>query len=189
MKDKRRKFIISRSQFNRIYVILSILLITDLALYLFYGISLSGQLSDLILFWIWLILTPYIIVKNFRKKWSKFYLGMLILLLMMSLFPMGVPILTITAFAIDINGSAERKVQDYRLREGVKSVIAIPKINLIKDYGIIEKEIGESNFYIKVDHKNYCLENVTDIKLKEENDSLNFELKIGNQTTNRKFRK
>ena len=168
------------------YFIISILLIVDLILYLTNGISISGQFSDKILFWIWLIMTPILIVKYFHKKLAKLYLGVIGFLIVLSLLPMGIPFLTIIAFAI-VNDS-EKKIENYKMREGAKSVIAIPKIRLIKNMGIIEKEVGETEFYVVFKEGSYRLEEIEEINLIEESDSLNFEFRIGDQRTNRKFK-
>ena len=169
------------------YISISILLIVDLSLYLTKGISISGQICDKILFWTWLILTPIIIVKYFKEKLAKWYLGIIISLTILSLLPMGIPFLTITAFAI--GNDFEKKIDNYKLREGTKSIIAIPKIRLIKNIWIIEKEIGESDFYVEFKENSYRLKDIEKIKLQDETDSLNFEFTIGTRTTNRKFKK
>lgn len=92
---------------------------------------------------------------------------------------MGIPFLTIVAFAIETDN--EKKIRNYRLREGAESVIAIPKIKVIKKMGILEKEIGETNFYIKIGENNYRLTDFDEIKLNKKGDSLSLEFEIGDQ--------
>ena len=169
------------------YITIAILLIADLVLYLTNGISLIGQISDKILFWIWLIFTPIVIIKYFKKKWTKWYLGLIGILLILSLFPMGLPMISIISFAIE--NDDERKVENYRLREGAKSAIAIPKIYLLKNWGIIEKKIGETDFEIEINGEHFRLNEFDKINLSEEKDSLNFEFIIREKRTNKKFEK
>ncbi|MEM6806127.1 MAG: hypothetical protein AAF696_32315 [Bacteroidota bacterium] len=77
------------------YLLLSILLIADLAVYLADGISLLGQISDKILFWTWLISTPIIIFKYYQKSWAKWYLGSLFILFILNLFLMPLTLITL----------------------------------------------------------------------------------------------
>ncbi|MCC6725223.1 MAG: hypothetical protein IT258_11985 [Saprospiraceae bacterium] len=150
------------------------------------GISFLGQISDRILFWTWLIMTPILIVKNFERRWARWYFGIIIISFVLSLLPMGIPFLTICAFAVETD--VERRIGDYRLREGAKSVIAIPKITLIEEMGILEKEVGETDFYIDIAGDNFRLNDFDDIRLNEESDSVRLDFFLGNQSVMKKIK-
>ena len=171
---------------TRVYIVISILLIIDVVLHFTNGISILGQNSDRILFWTWLIMTPILIVKNFERRWARWYFGIIIISFVLSLFPMGIPFLTICAFAVETD--VEKRIGDYRLREGAKSVIAIPKITIIEEMGILEKEIGETDFYLKVGENNYQLADFNEIELNEEGDSLRLNFVLGNQSVIKKVK-
>ena len=167
------------------YITVSILLIADLALYLSCGISLTGQLSDKVLFWTWLIMTPIITFKYFKSSWTKLYLGIIGILIVLSLIPMAIPFISIVGFASGMDN--ERLVNEYKLREGSKSAIAIPKIYLLKQWGVFEREIGETEFQIEIGDIYYRVAEFEKIVLTEE-ENLVFEFKIGNNSATRTFK-
>ncbi|MDW3652806.1 MAG: hypothetical protein R8P61_37350 [Bacteroidia bacterium] len=156
-------------------------------MYLTSGISLIGQISDKVLFWTWLILTAIVIIKYFKRRLIKGYLVFLGILLMLSLFPMALPFLSIFSFATE--NDYEVQIENYRLREGVKSAIAIPKIYLLQEWGFLEKEIGETNFTIEIDNQYYKIDEIEEISLSEEKDSLSFEFRLKEKSAYRKFKK
>lgn len=159
---------------HRIYTFITVLLLVDFALYLSHGISLPGQMIDFILFWSWLLLTPVLIFKKPRIPGMKYYALTLGLLIVLSLIPMGVPFLTIFAFATDFDGNDSKLVENYRLQENAKSVIAIPKIEVIKPRGLIEQKIGEMEFWLPIGEQDYRLQEAKEITVREVNDSLEF---------------
>ncbi len=99
---------------------------------------------------------------------------------------MGVPFFMVVAFAIQTD--VEKEIGDYRLREGVKSVLAIPKIRLIEEIGILEKEIGETDYYIDIAGEDYRLNDFDDISLNEESDSVRLDFVLGNQSVMKKIK-
>lgn len=158
----------------KIYTFITVLLLVDFALYLSRGISLPGQMSDFILFWSWLLLTPVLIFKKPRIPGMKYYALTLGLLIVLSLIPMGVPFLTIFAFATNLEGNDSQMVENYRLQENAKSVIAIPKIEVIKPRGLVEQKIGEMEFWLPVGEQDYRLQEAKEVTVREVNDSLEF---------------
>jgi len=60
------------------------------SMYAISKMSFIGYWTDRILFWIWLFLTPFIIAVFWRKIWTKIYLGLLIIGLILSILPMGI---------------------------------------------------------------------------------------------------
>ena len=67
-------------------------------------------------------------------------------------------------------------------------MIAIPKITIIEEMGILEKEIGETDFYLKVGENNYQLADFNEIELNEEGDSLRLNFVLGNQSVIKKVK-
>ena len=98
---------------------------------------------------------------------------------------MALPFLNVVAFAIE--NCDERKFEEYYLREGAESAIAIPKLRLIKKLGVFEKQLNETDFYIDFGEHSSRLGEIDDIKMIKEADSLKFEFKDRNQTIIRKF--
>jgi hypothetical protein len=67
-------------------------------------------------------------------------------------------------------------------------VIAIPKITLIEEMGILEKEVGETDFYIDIAGDNFRLNDFDDISLNEESDSVRLDFVLGNQSVMKKIK-
>ncbi len=164
----------------KLYIWITILMLIDLIFYLTKRISFAGNLFDRMILWIWFIGTFYIIFKYIKEKWSKLYGIILIGLILLSLFPMGIPILTITAFAI-VNENSVKVDNEIRLLETAKSVIGKPYISIIKNYWIFEKEIGEIDYYFELNDNYYTLKDSKSIKRLSNTDSgkvqLEFEFK------------
>lgn len=167
----------------KIYIGITLLLITDLICYLSMKISLSGNLSDRALFWIWLIATVIIVPYGLKNRWAKIYGAILIVLALLSMFPMGVPILTVYAFAVDQEYSI-RLDNGLRLAETTDSVIDMPYIAVIQNYWIFEKEIGETEFHFEINQQHYRLQDAKSIKfLSTQSDNeiqLEFQFQNGN---------
>jgi len=167
------------------YIIVTMLLATDFCLYLLKGISLAGQLSDKILFWIWLIMTIIIAIKFFtHKKWLKWYIGIVGILIILSIIPMGMPFFALIEFAA--NTKFERRIENYRLRDGEAGLIDQTSIiKVVRNMGIIEIEIDEIEFDNYT--KNYSLFDVGEIRLLKEKNNMFFEFEISNQTITKKI--
>ena len=170
------------------YIIITLLLLIDLFLYLFFQISLAGQFLDKLLFWVWFIFTIVTLIKFAKSVWAKCYAGLLVLLIFLSLIPMGIPIISLISFAT--NFDEERRVDNFVLREGAKSPIAIPKIYLLKNKGLFEKEIADLDYQILFeDAAYYRLEEFDKINSTNGTNKLQFEFKIGNKSVIREFEK
>lgn len=167
------------------YLIITLLLITDFVLYLLKGISLSGQLSDKILFWVWLIMTIIVAIKYFKSsKWLKWYLGILGVAIILSIIPMGIPFFKLTEFATNIK--FEKRVENYRLRyDEVGLIDHLPLIKVVRNLGAIEIEIDEMDFGSY--SENYSLYDVDKIRLLREGNGLFFEFEIEGATIRKKL--
>ncbi|WP_222983285.1 hypothetical protein [Flagellimonas meishanensis] len=147
----------------KIYIGITILLVADLILYLTNGISFAGNIIDRLIFWIWFIGTFYIVFKYVRKKWAKIYGMTLVGLTVLSFFPMGAPILTITAFAIT-NENSQKIDNEIRIFETAKSVIGRPYISVVRNYWIFEKEVGGMDYDFEINDEYYNLKDSKSIK-------------------------
>lgn len=126
----------------RIYLILSTLLVVDCLFYCFRLISLRGYYSDVLLFWLWLATSFVVIVVFWKKIMAKLLFTGMILALILSIVPMGLPfyalILSNTPFGLVINKNLNDK---YRAQIVGYSVMVYPWLEVIEKKGIIEKRI------------------------------------------------
>jgi len=72
------------------YLAVSALLLLDLVAALYFKISLAGYWSDRVLFWIWFFYSIYIIIKFWRSKWARRYFYSLLVLVALTMLPMGI---------------------------------------------------------------------------------------------------
>ncbi len=156
------------------YLLLTICLLADFILYLTEGISLAGQWSDQLLFWSWFLFTIILIVKYNRKKWARIYAGCLVGLIFLSWFPMGIPILSLIAFATDTNPDSEIMVEEYSIKLYAESVIATPKLAIIKRNLLTERIIAKPVAYLEIDEKTYSFSDIDSIDLRQKADTLIF---------------
>ncbi|MFS4468468.1 hypothetical protein [Maribacter sp. 2210JD10-5] len=149
---------------TKIYIGLTILLLADLILYLTAGITLATKLADQILFWTWFVLSFIVIFGQFRKKWARIYGLVLGITALLSLFPMGVPILSIYAFMIP-NPQPEYLYQDNEIKveRSTKSVIGRTYIGVVKNYWIFEKEIAELDAEFEIGKIYYHIDDIKSI--------------------------
>jgi hypothetical protein len=129
-------------------------------------------------------MTFIVTLGQIRKKWAISYIITLIMLTMLSLFPMGIPFLTIIAFAISPADNFVQLEPRIRLQETAKSVIALPTIEAVKNYYIFERVIGTTDFYFDVNGRSYRLGDTESIKrvTNEASDSLKIEFKFKDGT-------
>ncbi|MFC7345724.1 hypothetical protein ACFQO9_03195 [Chryseobacterium zhengzhouense] len=129
----------------KIYLVLSILLVSDGVLYYFWKISFAGYYSDVILFWLWILTSFAVIVLFWKKLLAKLLLGTLIVALILSILPMMLPFYTIF-FAMTPFGSRMQKDlnQNYRAQIVGYSVMTLPWLEIIEKKGIFEQQIIHS---------------------------------------------
>ncbi|MFC4162754.1 hypothetical protein ACFOWU_03755 [Epilithonimonas zeae] len=126
----------------KIYLVLSILLVSDGVLYYFWKISFAGYYSDVILFWLWILTSFSVIVLFWKKLLAKLLLGTLIVALILSILPMMLPFYTIF-FAMTPFGSRMQKDlnQNYRAQIVGYSMMRRPWLEIIEKKGIFEQQI------------------------------------------------
>ena len=109
-------------------------------------------------------MTFIVTLTQIKKRWAFWYSVTLVSLTLLSLLPMGVPFLTVVAFAIDPVDNSVKLNSRVMLRETAKSVIAIPTIEVVKSYYIFEKTIGTMDFNFNVDDKSYRLGDIESVR-------------------------
>jgi len=162
------------------YIGLTVLLLTDLILYLSKGISLPGHISDWALFWLWTGLTFAILIKYRNKKAARMYVIALVVFTILTMVPMMIPFLTIFTFAGDLNDKRYRINETVELMEFSKSVISIPSVVAVKSFVLYEKIIGETRFEFEVGDDYLRIEDAKEIEQlpNDKNDSLRIEFKF-----------
>lgn len=129
-----------------VYIIISILLIGNIAGDLFYQISVAGYWTDRILFWLWFFGTFHIIIIFWKKLLTKIYFGLLAVGVILSILPMMLPfwaiVLSSTGRGIHLKKQITR---EYRLQVVGYSIMGRPLIEIIKNKGILEKRVANTN--------------------------------------------
>jgi hypothetical protein len=149
---------------TRIYWALTILVLADVSLYVTAQVSLPGHWLDWALFWCWFILTFIVTLMHIKERWAFWYSVTLVVLTTLSLFPMGIPFLSVVAFAISPVDHSVRLDSRVILRETSRSVIAIPTVEAVKSYYIFERTIGNTDFNFSVNDKSYRLIDVESVR-------------------------
>lgn len=127
-----------------LFIILSILLIADCLAYYKYQISLAGYYSDVALVWLWIFMGLIIIFIFWKKILAKVFLGLLILTLILSVVPLGLPFFTFllsnTSAGLRINKNMN---DNYRGQIVGYGVMTHPWLEVIEKHGLWEKKILE----------------------------------------------
>ncbi|MCD9853365.1 hypothetical protein LUD75_01510 [Epilithonimonas sp. JDS] len=127
-----------------IFILLSVLLIADGIAFYNYQISLAGYYSDIILFWLWFVMSLVVIVVFWKKVVAKVFLGAMILTLILSILPMGLPFLT---FILSMTSAGLRIDKDlnenYRGQIVGYGVMVHPWLEVIEKKGLLEHKFYE----------------------------------------------
>lgn len=127
-----------------IFTLLSVLLVADCIAYYFYQISLAGYYNDIILFWLWFVMSIVVIIVFWKKILPKLFLGLMVVTLILSIIPMGLPfytfILSMTSAGLKIDKNLNEK---YRAQIVGYGVMVYPWLEVIEKHGLLEKKILE----------------------------------------------
>lgn len=127
-----------------IFILLSVLLVADCVAYYHYQISLAGYYSDILLFWLWFLMSLVVIVVFWKKILAKVFLGLMIVVLILSIIPMGLPfytfILSMTSAGLRIDKDLNEKYRGQIVGYGV---MVYPWLEVIEKHGLLEKKILE----------------------------------------------
>lgn len=122
------------------YLFISALIILNSCLYVFAKMSFAGYWSDRILFWIWIAVTPFIIILYWKKLIAKLYFGFLILCLILSNLPIG-----ILFFGMILSGTGSGRLNHFNLENNIRiqtvsySIMGRPLIQIVKDGFLFDK--------------------------------------------------
>lgn len=127
-----------------IFILLSILLVADCVAYYFYKISLAGYYSDIILFWLWFVMSIVVIIVFWKKILAKVFLGLMVVTLILSIVPLGLPfytfILSMTSAGLRLDKDLNEKYRGQIVGYGV---MVYPWLEVIEKHGLLEKKILE----------------------------------------------
>lgn len=123
----------------RIYILLSILICANVLLYVTNRISISGILTEKIIFWAWFMLTFVVVLKNLDKKTGRVYGLVLIIIFILTLLPMMVPFNRIIIFLKAENNSFEID-NKYRVIEKKTPLYGMSYFVIVENIGLFEKE-------------------------------------------------
>lgn len=125
-----------------VFLVLSIVLLTDGILWYYYGISLSGYYSDVILFWSWFFVSISIIVLFWKKILAKLFLTAMVLALVLSILPLALPfytfIFSMSPAGLKLDNNLNEK---YRAQIVGYSPMMLPWLEVIEKRGLLEKKL------------------------------------------------
>jgi hypothetical protein len=161
------------------YIVVSLLLVLDLSLYFGWRISIIGYWSDRVLFWIWLVLTVVVIVKSWRRRGTKIYAALLVLLLILSMVPMMIPFFSIILVGFGLERDYAKNIDEkIRIQQVNKSLLSRATLEVIEKKGIYEQKIGSFNSNQLGDEETpYSIQDLNTLQvLKRAGDSIQVEL-------------
>lgn len=154
-----------------LFLLSSVLLMLDIFLYWNYKISFAGYYTDCVVFWVWII-SFCITIKNYWKETiAKIGLGFLVLGLVLSIIPMGLPFFGLMIFATGGGAYYKTNLNDtYRFQSVHYGFMGRPQSYLIeKKHFFFEKEVS----HLPIDW-----EGLKEVSLVNENDEyLNIKIK------------
>lgn len=151
------------------FCVASFLLILDFGLYYNYFISFRGYYSDVILFWLWLILSFSVIIVFWKRILAKVYLGILGVGLVLTIIPMMIPFFALY-LSMTSKGLIMEKNMDNQHRAQIVgySVMGYPSFEILKKIGIFEKRIVSINNYDFFEIEGEHIKNTSSIDYVEE---------------------
>lgn len=157
----------------KIYLIISALFALNCFFYYFKEISLRGYYSDVILFWLWLLMSFIIIILFWKNILAKLLLASLVLTLALSIIAMMIPfyalVLSTTSLGLYIDKNLNEK---YRAQIVGYSAMTAPWLEIIEKKGPIEKRIFKcTDSQLMHDNLNVKIRSAKDIIFKNETES------------------
>lgn len=131
-----------RKKFYIAYMLISLIMLVDITVILTWQISLAGYWSDRLVFWIWLLTTLPFLIIFWKSIYTKIYCIVLVLGLLFSIAAMMLPF-----FGILFSSTGMERRSYYTPDSGkyrvqlIQSVMARPRLQIIKNKGIVEKVI------------------------------------------------
>ncbi|PTS96230.1 hypothetical protein DBR11_19575 [Pedobacter sp. HMWF019] len=135
-----------RKSILKIYGVISLMLIADLAAYYFYKIGLNGYYSDITLFWLWIFSSIMIVILFWKRIMAKLLLAAMVLVLVLSILPMALPFYTLMLSTTSLGLKMDKDLgKNYRAQIVGYSVMGYPVLQVTERKGIFEKQIFQCN--------------------------------------------
>lgn len=118
----------------RFYLVVSALMVLNVCFYTAAKMSFAGYWSDRVIFWIWLLATPAVVISFWKIIWAKIYFWLLVAGLILSVLPMALPF-----FAIILSGSGSGRLNHFGLDNDIRvqtvgyGVMGRPRLQIVKD--------------------------------------------------------
>lgn len=122
------------------YLFISALMVLNVVLYSAWEMSFTGYWSDRAIFWLWLLVTPIIIVIFWKKIGMKIYFWLLVVGLILTILPMAIPF-----FGILLAGSGSGRLNHFNLANNIRvqtvsyGVMGRPRLQVVKDGLLFDK--------------------------------------------------
>jgi hypothetical protein len=126
---------------NYLYSGLTIVLVFDLWLIINYSMSIAGYWFETAAMWLWILLTIYLISRNWETELAKAFALLLTILIILSMIPMMIPFLGIINI-LTLNDRSFTKDLDNGMRIQIRNGPMFASIIEIVEQGyILEKKI------------------------------------------------
>lgn len=173
-----------RKKFYIAYMLISLIMLVDITVILTWQISLAGYWSDRLVFWIWLLTTLPFLIIFWKSIYTKIYCIVLVLGLLFSIAAMMLPFFGIlfSSTGMERRSYYTPDTGKYRVQL-IQSVMARPRLQIIKNKGIVEKVILFTDAdFLKNDNLKVGYESVIGLDiLKDKPDSLVLEFHMPGQ--------
>ncbi|RZK53532.1 MAG: hypothetical protein EOO87_12670 [Pedobacter sp.] len=130
----------NRTNFLKLYLFVSGLIILNVCLYNFARMSFVGYWSDRVIFWLWLLTTPVVVFLFWKKILTKIYFWLLVIGLILTILPMAIPF-----FAILLSGSGSGRLNHFNLENDIRiqtvgyGVMGRPRLQIVKNGLLFDK--------------------------------------------------
>ena len=124
----------------RFYLFISGFIILNICLYFFARMSFTGYWSDRVIFWIWLLATPVVVISFWKKIGTKIYFWLLVATLILTILPMAIPF-----FGLILAGSGSGRLNHFNLENNIRiqtvsyGVMGRPRLQIVKDGLLFDK--------------------------------------------------
>jgi hypothetical protein len=164
---------------------LTLIVVVNFFLYINYSMSIAGYWSERIIIWLWIILTVYLIGKNWYDNLAQASCSLLIFLIVLSMIPMMIPFLAIMNIITCNDRIFVRKLgENMRIQIMQKSPVVGQGIEIVEQGYILEKAI------VQVDAEIRDIRKAKSIKiLKNTKDSLKLEFIFSDKKIFESYRK
>jgi len=133
-------------QIISIYFISSLFLLFGIIL-TFYNYSYNGYYTDKIICWLWLFINLLIIILYWKKEIIKIYLITIIILILLSIIPMGLPFFGMLLYSTTINDFQKIEIdKNYRIERTRQQPLSMMRVYVYEQNGILEKNICRPSY-------------------------------------------